>query len=52
LLGDRYISLQNGGDPKILGNGDTISFTESAVLLERLLGKLVHNVGASGKESE
>src|SRR5262249_17947214 len=52
LLGDRYISLQLGGDPKILANGDTLSFTESAVLLERLLGKLVHNVGATEKESE
>jgi phospholipid/cholesterol/gamma-HCH transport system substrate-binding protein len=43
LLGDRYISLQVGGDTKLLQTGDTISFTESAVLLERLLGKLIHN---------
>jgi phospholipid/cholesterol/gamma-HCH transport system substrate-binding protein len=52
LLGDRYISLQLGGDPKLLANGDTLNFTESAVLLERLLGKLVHNVGATDKESQ
>ncbi len=52
LLGDRYISLQPGGDPQELPNGGTIAFTESAVLLERLLGKLVHNVGTGEKEAE
>ena len=52
LLGDRYISLQLGGDPKLLANGDTLNFTESAVLLERLLGKLVHNMGTTDKDSQ
>lgn len=52
LLGDRYISLQPGGDPQELPNGGTISFTESAVLLERLLGKVVHTVGGGEKEKE
>src|SRR5262245_27259055 len=42
LLGDRYVELQLGGDSKLLGAGDTIGFTESAVILERLLGKFVH----------
>jgi len=45
LLGDRYIVLQLGGDERVLANGDEIAFTESAVLLERLLGKLVHDAG-------
>jgi phospholipid/cholesterol/gamma-HCH transport system substrate-binding protein len=52
LLGDRYISLQPGGDPQLLKNGGTIAFTESAVLLERLLGKIVHTVGSGGGEKE
>jgi phospholipid/cholesterol/gamma-HCH transport system substrate-binding protein len=52
LLGDRYVSLQPGGDPQELPNGGTITFTESAVLLERLLGKIVHNVGGGEKEAE
>ena len=43
LLGDRYISLQVGGDPILLKSGEEIAFTESAVILERLIGKLVHN---------
>jgi len=43
LLGDRYISLELGGEEKYLKPGDEISMTESAVILERLIGKLIHN---------
>ena len=50
LLGDRYVALQLGGEDQILKNGDEISFTESAVILERLIGKLVH--GAPAEKSE
>jgi phospholipid/cholesterol/gamma-HCH transport system substrate-binding protein len=48
LLGDRYIALQLGGEEQMLKPGEEITFTESAVILERLIGKLVHNApGAS-----
>jgi phospholipid/cholesterol/gamma-HCH transport system substrate-binding protein len=47
VLGDRYVSLQLGGDDRMLAPGDEISFTESAVILERLIGKLVHNAGVN-----
>jgi phospholipid/cholesterol/gamma-HCH transport system substrate-binding protein len=43
ILGDRYISLQLGGEDEVLKTGDEITFTESAVILERLVGKLIHN---------
>jgi phospholipid/cholesterol/gamma-HCH transport system substrate-binding protein len=43
LLGDRYISLELGGEETYLKPGDEISMTESAVILERLIGKLIHN---------
>ena len=43
LLGDRYVALQLGGEEQVLKPGDEITFTESAVILERLIGKLVHN---------
>jgi len=43
LLGDRYVSLQLGGEEAMLAPGNEISFTESAVILERLIGKFVHN---------
>ncbi len=45
LLGDRYLALQIGGADEFLADGDEIEFTESAIVLERLLGKLVHNLG-------
>jgi phospholipid/cholesterol/gamma-HCH transport system substrate-binding protein len=50
ILGDRYVSVQVGGDEKLLKSGDQIAFTESALLLERLIGKLIHNVniGSNG----
>ncbi len=43
LLGDRYILLQLGGDDRLLAHDDEIMFTESALVLERLVGKLIHN---------
>jgi len=53
LLGDRYVALQLGGEEQMLKPGDEISFTESAVILERLIGKLVHNApGPSDAKSE
>ncbi len=48
LLGDRYISLQIGGEQQLLKPGDQITITESAVVLERLIGKLVYG-GDHGK---
>jgi phospholipid/cholesterol/gamma-HCH transport system substrate-binding protein len=45
VLGDRYVQLQLGGDPENLKDGDDLTFTESAVILERLIGKFIHNVG-------
>ena len=50
LLGDRYISLQLGGEEKYLQSGDEIAITESAVILERLIGKLIHNTDVQKTE--
>lgn len=50
LLGDRYISLQLGGEDKYLKPGDEITMTESAVILERLIGKLIHNTDVQKSE--
>lgn len=43
LLGDQYISLQVGGDDRYLENGGTITITESALSLERLIGKFIYS---------
>ncbi len=50
LLGDRYISLQLGGEETYLNPGDEIAMTESAVILERLIGKLIHNTDVQKTE--
>ena len=47
VLGNQYLSLQLGAEDDVLQDGDTISFTESAVILERLIGKLIHNTDVS-----
>ena len=52
ILGDRFISLQLGGEDQSLKSGDEISFTESAVLLERLIGKLIHNTDSAPAKTE
>lgn len=53
VLGDRYVQLQLGGDTQLLKNGEDLGFTESAVILERLIGKFVHNVGVDkGEKTE
>lgn len=50
LLGDRYIALQLGGEEAYLKSGDEITITESAVILERLIGKLIHGTDVEKKE--
>ena len=41
LLGDQYIGLEPGGDDKNLAAGDVIKSTQSAVVLENLIGQLL-----------
>jgi phospholipid/cholesterol/gamma-HCH transport system substrate-binding protein len=45
LLGNQYIALEPGGSDTMLGAGDEITFTQSAVILERLIGRMVQNFG-------
>jgi phospholipid/cholesterol/gamma-HCH transport system substrate-binding protein len=39
LLGEQYIGLAPGGDDKMLASGDEFKKTQSAVVLEDLIGK-------------
>jgi len=48
LLGDQYIGLEPGGDEKNLASGDTIKMTQSAVVLESLIGQALYNKAAEG----
>ena len=52
LLGDQYIGIEPGGDPKNLVSGDVITQTQSAVVLENLIGQFLFNRAADGGKSE
>ena len=43
LLGDQYIGLEAGGEDKNLAAGDMITQTQSAVVLENLIGQFLFN---------
>jgi len=52
LLGEQYVSLEAGGDDIELLDGDIISNTQSAVVLEKLIGQFLFSGsqgGSSGK---
>ena len=46
LLGEKYIGLMTGGDPNNLADGDVIYDTQSAVVLEELIGKFLLNMSS------
>ena len=46
LLGDQYIGIEPGGDEKNLAAGDVIKQTQSAVVLENLIGQFLFNKAA------
>lgn len=48
LLGDQYIGLQPGGDDANLAAGDTIAQTQSAVVLENLIGQFLTGKAEDG----
>jgi phospholipid/cholesterol/gamma-HCH transport system substrate-binding protein len=51
LLGEQYIGVEAGADEKNLAPGDTISATQSAVVLENLIGQFLYNKAAEGSSS-
>ena len=48
LLGEQYIGVEAGADDKNLAAGDTITTTQSAVVLENLIGQFLYNKAAEG----
>ncbi len=45
LLGDQLIALEPGAEDQLLQNGEEFEFTESALSIERLIGRFVQNSG-------
>ncbi|MDR5732951.1 outer membrane lipid asymmetry maintenance protein MlaD [Caballeronia sp. LZ025] len=52
LLGEQYIGLEPGGDDQMLKNGDTLTMTQSAVVLENLIGQFLYNKAADSGASK
>src|SRR5450756_427304 len=48
LLGEQYLGLEPGADEKTLVAGDTISSTQSAVVLENLISQFLFSKAADG----
>jgi phospholipid/cholesterol/gamma-HCH transport system substrate-binding protein len=48
LLGEVYIGLDAGGDPKMLADGGKIMKTQSAIVLEKLIGQFMYDRAAAG----
>jgi phospholipid/cholesterol/gamma-HCH transport system substrate-binding protein len=48
LLGEQYVGVEAGADEKNLAAGDTIGNTQSAVVLENLIGQFLYNKAADG----
>ena len=48
LLGEQYLGLEAGGDTAVLKDGDTLKLTQSAVVLEKLIGQFLYNKAAEG----
>ena len=48
LLGEQYIGLEAGGDSTMLKDGETLKITQSAMVLEKLIGQFLYNKAAEG----
>lgn len=49
LLGEQYVGVEPGADEKNLAPGDTIGATQSAVVLENLIGQFLYSKAEDGK---
>ena len=52
LLGDQYIGIEPGAEEKNLAAGDTITQTQSAVVLENLISQFLFSKAAEGGETK
>jgi phospholipid/cholesterol/gamma-HCH transport system substrate-binding protein len=52
LLGEQYVGFDVGGDDKMLQPGETISKTQSAVVLEKLISQFLFSKAADGQDKK
>jgi phospholipid/cholesterol/gamma-HCH transport system substrate-binding protein len=46
LLGEQYIGMDGGGDDHMLKDGDRLAITQSAVVLEKIIGQFLYGKAA------
>ncbi len=51
LLGEQYVGLAAGGDTVNLKAGDTIKITQSAIVLENLIGQFLYSKAAGDDQA-
>jgi len=51
VLGNQYVGLSPGGSDTLLADGGEIAYTQSAVVIERLIGKVIQSLGG-GKDDK
>jgi phospholipid/cholesterol/gamma-HCH transport system substrate-binding protein len=52
VLGNQYVGLSPGGSDTFLANGGEITYTQSAVVIERLIGKVIQSLGGGNGGGE
>ena len=52
LLGEQYIGLEAGGETANLAPGERIKLTQSAVVLEKLIGQFLYGKAAEGNATK
>ena len=48
LLGDQFIGIDGGGDTELLEDGDQVRLTQSAIVLEKVIGQFLYGKSAGG----
>ncbi|MGQ0657017.1 MAG: outer membrane lipid asymmetry maintenance protein MlaD [Chromatiales bacterium] len=51
LLGEQYVSLEAGGEEEYLKEGDQITLTSNAVVLEQVIGQFLYSKAAGDDKS-
>ncbi len=50
LLGEQYVGLEPGAEEDYLKNGDTIDLTQSAIVLEQIIGQFLYSTANNDEE--
>ena len=52
LLGEQYVGLEPGGSPDVLKDGDELKLTQSALVLEKIIGQFLFSKAAETPEQD